>query len=281
LGVAPGGGGRVFTLTAQISRRAVLAGLGLLLEGCVPNGSPPGFAQRIPNAAYYSAYGPIDDGVHSIPGIDLSAIDPDLLRQEVSFAGPYRPGTIVVNVPERRLYFVQPGGRAVRYAVGVGRNEALNFRGSAVIGRKAQWPSWTPTESMIQRMPEYGAYAGGMPGGLDNPLGARALYLYRGDKDTFFRLHGTNEPTTIGQAVSSGCIRLFNQDIIDLYNRVPTGAPVVVVQDESAPRAYPGYIGPTDNGIPYPGPPYGGPPYGGPPYDGPPDAYPYGGYEGY
>ncbi|HXW20388.1 MAG TPA: L,D-transpeptidase [Roseiarcus sp.] len=267
-----------------MSRRAFLAGLGLLLAGCAPN-SPYGFGQRIPSAGYYSAYGPIDDGLHSIPGIDVSTIDPELLRQEVSFTGPYRPGTIVVNVPERRLYLVQPGGRALRYAVGVGRNEALNFRGSAVIGRKAEWPSWTPTENMMQRMPEYAAYAGGMPGGLDNPLGARALYLYRGNKDTFFRLHGTNEPTTIGQPVSSGCIRLFNQDIIDLYNRVPTGAPVVVLQDESGPPAYPearpAYIGPNDNGAPYEGPPYGGPPYGGPPYGGPPYGYPYGGYDGY
>ena len=135
-----------------------------------------------------------------------------------------------MNVTERRLYLVQSGGRALRYAVGVGREEALNFRGSAVIGRKAEWPRWIPTADMINKTPRYAAYAGGMPGGLENPLGARALYLYVGDRDSYFRIHGTNEPTTIGSAVSSGCIRLFNQDIIDLYNRVPPGAPVVVLQ---------------------------------------------------
>jgi lipoprotein-anchoring transpeptidase ErfK/SrfK len=147
----------------------------------------------------------------------------------VAFPPQYRPGTIVVNVAERRLYLVQRGGRALRYAVGVGREEALNFHGSAVIGRKAEWPRWTPTADMVRRMPNYAAYVAGMPGGLDNPLGARALYLYVGDRDSHFRIHGTNEPTTIGTAVSSGCIRLFNQDIIDLYNRVPIGAPVVVL----------------------------------------------------
>jgi len=100
----------------------------------------------------------------------------------------------------------------------------------AVIGHKESWPSWTPTANMMRAMPHYRAYASGMAGGTENPLGARALYLYRDGEDTYFRLHGTNEPDTIGTAVSSGCIRLVNQDIIDLYNRVPVGAPVVVLQ---------------------------------------------------
>jgi lipoprotein-anchoring transpeptidase ErfK/SrfK len=130
----------------------------------------------------------------------------------------------------RRLYLIKANGRALRYAVGVGREEALNFRGSAVIGNKEVWPRWTPTASMIARIPRYKAFAGGMPGGLENPLGARVLYLYRDKHDTFFRLHGTNEPESIGGAVSSGCIRLFNQDIIDLYNRVPVGTTVMVLQ---------------------------------------------------
>ncbi|PSC03581.1 oxidoreductase [Alsobacter soli] len=152
----------------------------------------------------------------------------DLARREVAYNGPEHAGTVVVRTSQRRLYLVQSGGRALRYAIGVGREEGLNFRGSAVVGRKEQWPSWTPTANMMRHIPRYRAYAGGMPGGIDNPLGARALYLYRGGHDTHFRLHGTNDPSTIGQAVSSGCIRLTNEDVTDLYSRVPVGAPVVV-----------------------------------------------------
>jgi lipoprotein-anchoring transpeptidase ErfK/SrfK len=133
-------------------------------------------------------------------------------------------------VPQRRLYLVEEGGRALRYGVGVGRSEALNFRGSAVIGRKEKWPRWTPTATMVAAIPRYRAYAGGMEGGPDNPLGPRALYLYRDGRDTYFRIHGTIEPETIGTAVSSGCIRLFNQDILDLFERVPVGTHVTVVQ---------------------------------------------------
>jgi lipoprotein-anchoring transpeptidase ErfK/SrfK len=192
-----------------LSRRAIVAGIPFLLAGCS------------------GGYGRITGEPHSIPFVSL---DPGLMRQEVSYRAPYRTGTVVVNVRERRLYLVQPGGRALRYAVGVGRTEAINFHGSAVIGRKETWPSWTPTANMMRAMPDYRAYAGGMPGGIENPLGARALYLYRDGRDTFFRLHGTNEPHTIGTAASSGCIRLVNQDIVDLYNRVPVGAPVVVLQ---------------------------------------------------
>ncbi|HTR12693.1 MAG TPA: L,D-transpeptidase [Roseiarcus sp.] len=219
-------------MTAVLDRRAVVTALGLLLGGCAP---PRGYVpQGAAFGGYFPGYGPIKDDGHMIPGLDPTTVNPDKLRREVAFAGPYRPGTIVVDVADRRLYLVEPGGRAIRYTVGVGRNEALNFRGSAVIGRKAEWPRWAPTASMIDRMPRYAAYAGGMPGGLGNPLGARALYLYRGNRDTYFRLHGTNEPETIGTKVSSGCIRLFNHDIIDLYNRVPVGAPVVVLQEPGA-----------------------------------------------
>jgi lipoprotein-anchoring transpeptidase ErfK/SrfK len=196
----------------DLSRRAVVVGLPLLLGGCVTAG-----------------YGPVSSEPHAVPALDMASINPALLRQEVSYRAPYRPGTIVVNVSERRLYHVQQGGTAMRYAVGVGRTEGANFRGSAVIGRKEAWPHWTPTANMMRAIPKYRAYAGGMPGGISNPLGARALYLYRGGADTHFRLHGTIEPETIGQAVSSGCIRLFNHDVIDLYNRTPVGTTVVVV----------------------------------------------------
>jgi lipoprotein-anchoring transpeptidase ErfK/SrfK len=222
-------------MTATIDRRAALAALALLLGGCAAQRAyyPPG-GLKVAAAGYFPGYGPIEDDGHKIPGLEASTVDPDRLRRQVPFAGPYRPGTIVVDVADRRLYLIQPGGVAIRYTVGVGREEALNFRGSAVIGRKAEWPHWTPTTWMIKTMPRYAAYAGGMAGGIGNPLGARALYLYRGKQDTYFRLHGTNEPDTIGTAVSSGCIRLFNHDIIDLFNRVPVGAPVVVLQEPGA-----------------------------------------------
>jgi lipoprotein-anchoring transpeptidase ErfK/SrfK len=212
----------------RITRRAVMLGLGTLLLGCsgsdFDNLEQGGFGGR------GSGYGEIVDNGHRIPAVDATEIDPGLLRAVVRYNGPHRPGTIVVDVEGRRLYLVTEKGSAIRYAVGVGREEALNFRGSAVIGRKSEWPSWTPTESMIARIPKYKKYAGGMPGGVANPLGARALYLYRDGQDTYFRIHGTNEPESIGLAVSSGCIRMLNQDVIDLYTRVPVGAPVVVLQ---------------------------------------------------
>jgi lipoprotein-anchoring transpeptidase ErfK/SrfK len=213
-----------------LSRRAVCGGICLLLAGCSTGPLSPLSSVQQGADPYASIYGPIMDGSRAVPALDLDVVaNQDLLRQEVAFRGQYRPGTIVVNITERRLYLVQRDGRALRYAVGVGREEALNFRGSAVIGQKAEWPRWIPTADMIKRMPKYAAYAGGMPGGLENPLGARALYLYVGNRDSYFRIHGTNEPATIGSAVSSGCIRMFNQDAIDLYNRVPLGAPVVVL----------------------------------------------------
>ncbi len=205
-----------------------MLGLGTLLFGC--SGSDFDVLEQGGFGGRGSGYGEIIDNGHRIPAVDVTEIDPSLLRAVVRYNGQYRPGTIVVDVEGRRLYLVTEKGSAIRYAVGVGREEALNFRGSAVIGRKSEWPSWTPTESMIARIPKYKKYAGGMPGGVANPLGARALYLYRDGQDTYFRIHGTNEPESIGQAVSSGCIRMLNQDVIDLYTRVPVGAPVVVLQ---------------------------------------------------
>jgi lipoprotein-anchoring transpeptidase ErfK/SrfK len=264
-------------MTVRVDRRSLLAGISVLLGGCASQGGIP-FGSGFGNPA---AYGPINDHGHEIPGLDMSRIDPGVLRRQVAFSSPYRPGTIVVMIGERHLYFVEPGGMAMRYTVGVGREEALNFRGNAVIGRKAEWPHWTPTGDMIRRMPIYAHYTAGLPGGIDNPLGARALYLYRGNQDTYFRLHGTIEPETIGQKVSSGCIRLFNHDIIDLYNRAPVGTQVVVLQEgesmraEAPPemdRAYYDPYGPGPQG-PYPGPqgPYPGPPgpYAGPYYEPP------------
>jgi lipoprotein-anchoring transpeptidase ErfK/SrfK len=138
-----------------------------------------------------------------------------------------KPGTIVVDTSDRKLYFVQPGGRAIRYAVAVG-NEAFGWTGTATVQRKAEWPHWTPPAEMLVRWPHLRGRAGGMSGGPENPLGARALYLYQNGHDTLYRIHGTNEPNTIGQAASSGCIRMRNIDVVDLYNRVGTNAKVIV-----------------------------------------------------
>jgi lipoprotein-anchoring transpeptidase ErfK/SrfK len=195
-----------------LSRRAFVVGLPLFAAGCAG-----------------ANYGSIHDGGHTVSAVDVTAMDSSLMRQEVAWSGKEKPGSIVVNVPQRRLYLVQAGGRAIRYGVGVGRSEGANFRGTAIVGRKEKWPHWTPTANMMAAIPMYRSYSGGMDGGPNNPLGPRALYLYRGGRDTMFRLHGTTEPETIGSAVSSGCIRLFNQDIIDLYDRVPVGTQVTVV----------------------------------------------------
>ncbi len=135
------------------------------------------------------------------------------------------PGTIVIDTRSRRLYLVQSGGAAIQYGIGVGR-QGFEWKGVARVGRKAEWPRWIPPKEMLQRRPDLPEQ---MDGGIENPLGARALYLFQGDKDTLFRIHGTNEPDSIGKAVSSGCIRMMNADVIDLYQRVGVGARVVVL----------------------------------------------------
>ncbi len=137
------------------------------------------------------------------------------------------PGTIIISTRKRRLFYVMPDGMAISYGVGVGRF-GFTWRGVAKVGRKAEWPTWHPPVEMIERDPMAAQYADGMPGGPDNPLGARALYLFDGSRDTLYRIHGTREPWTIGRAVSSGCIRMLNEDVIDLYNRVKIGTKVIV-----------------------------------------------------
>ena len=155
-------------------------------------------------------------------------IDPRYHRQRVRYDGVGSPGSIVVDTNDKFLYSVEGGGWATRYGVGVGQ-AGLSLKGNANVGHKAVWPSWTPTENMMRRKPRLVQYAGGVPGGPDNPLGARALYLYRNGQDTMYRLHGTNEPWSIGRAVSSGCVRLLNDDIIDLYERTPVGTSVTII----------------------------------------------------
>lgn len=147
---------------------------------------------------------------------------PRQTRELVGYTGREAPGTVIVNSQERRLYLVQPGGTAIRYAIGVGR-EGFQWSGVKSISMKAEWPEWRPPAQMLKRRPDLPHF---MPGGEDNPLGARALYL----GGTLFRIHGSNEPDTIGQAVSSGCIRMTNDDVVDLYDRVKIGTKVVVLR---------------------------------------------------
>ena len=146
-------------------------------------------------------------------------------RHIVDYSRKEAPGTILVDTDARYLYYVLPGGKAIRYGVAVGE-EAMAFSGVAEVGRMAEWPDWIPTPEIQARL---GPYPARVPGGPANPLGARALYLYEGNKDTLYRIHGTNQPEYIGQAISSGCIRMTNEDVIDLFGRVKPGATVVVL----------------------------------------------------
>ncbi len=153
-----------------------------------------------------------------------SALPVEYRRQEVVDTTGEAPGTIVIDTSSKFLYFVEPDGKAMRYGVGVGK-EGFGWTGQAKVGAKQEWPDWVPPPEMLQRRPELPLR---MSGGPENPLGARAMYLYKDGKDTLFRIHGTNEPLTIGKAMSSGCIRMINFDVQDLYERVPVGTKVVV-----------------------------------------------------
>jgi lipoprotein-anchoring transpeptidase ErfK/SrfK len=166
-------------------------------------------------------------------------VDPAYLRKMVTFDSREAPGTVVVDPPTHYLYFVQKGGQALRYGVGVG-GEGFGWSGVAKVHTKQEWPDWYPPEEMLQRRPELRREMRelqgglGMPGGSENPMGARALYLWQGKKDTLYRIHGTNEPWTIGQSVSAGCIRMTNEDVIHLYDQTPIGTKVVVLASHSA-----------------------------------------------
>ncbi|GEO84247.1 MULTISPECIES: L,D-transpeptidase [Alphaproteobacteria] len=232
----------------HLSRRAFLSlsGLGAasLLAGCASSrpvgpGAVPVANPRVVDrpltrgsAELDAMYGEIYDGGYVIPAVPYTRIDPRYYRQRVVDPTGQPPGTIVVDTPSRFLYLVEPGGTAMRYGVGIGR-EGFAWQGTGVIQWRQKWPKWTPPDEMIGRKPELAKYSadnGGMSPGLDNPLGARALYIFQNGQDTLYRLHGSPEWNSIGKAVSSGCVRLLNQDIIDLYQRVPNKARVLVWQ---------------------------------------------------
>jgi lipoprotein-anchoring transpeptidase ErfK/SrfK len=180
---------------------------------------PPNYYQVPAQGApqVYANIAPVDPALER-PGPPM---DPRYLRQEVEYTGTEAPGTIVIDTPNKFLYLVEPGGRAVRYGIGVGR-PGFTWSGVHLVSAKKEWPDWVPPDEMLQRQPYLPHF---MAGGPNNPLGARALYL----GSTLYRIHGSNEPWTIGQNVSSGCIRMRNQDVIDLYARVKVGTKVVVL----------------------------------------------------
>ena len=199
------------------SANLFLVGLaGLLLGGC---------ARSTLESASDANFTPRDRVLLSHVPYARATIPEPYRRHMVDYHRAEAPGTILVDTDARFLYYVLPGGKAIRYGVAVGE-EALAWSGVARVGRKLEWPDWIPTPEIQARL---GPYPARVPGGPANPLGARGIYLYVGNKDTLYRIHGTNQPEYIGQAISSGCIRMTNEDVIDLYNRVKTGATVVVL----------------------------------------------------
>jgi lipoprotein-anchoring transpeptidase ErfK/SrfK len=238
---------------SDLDRRSILTGALAIaasagLAGCNQTARTGGAAQlsqnslrAVPSAEsnaefgdYASMYGPVDGEPFPVAGINLKKLDPQFLRREVSYSGREEPGTIVIDPANHFLYHVSEGGKAVRYGVGVGR-EGFAWNGAASINSKQEWPDWYPPKEMIEREPKLAAKLDqlqsgiGMHGGTGNPLGARAMYLWQNNKDTLYRIHGTIEPYSIGKSVSSGCIRMINQDVMDLYARTPVGTKVVVL----------------------------------------------------
>ncbi|EFL89327.1 L,D-transpeptidase [Ahrensia sp. R2A130] len=221
-------------------RKLLLAGAGAIalpLAGCVQR--DPQVQARIQKrkaqneawAFYERLYGPVPDEQFPLPAINLRQVKPQFFRREVDNPTGQGPGTLVVDTKNFYLYWPQANGRAMRYGVGLGR-AGFDWSGNGVIQWKQRWPKWTPPAEMIAREPDlekWSAANGGMPPGLENPLGARALYIFQDGKDTLYRVHGSPEAFSIGKAVSSGCVRLLNQDIIDLYERVPSGSRILVI----------------------------------------------------
>lgn len=219
----------------RLNRRQFLAGTaalsGLAVSGCVS--TVPRQTNLVPQAdlgpsIYAMMYGPLLEERFPIPAVDLSQVDERYLRRQVDYNTSENVGTVIVDTSSFYLYHVQEHGKAMRYGVGLGR-AGFEWSGRANIAWKRAWPTWTPPSEMIARQPELEQYRQGMEPGLENPLGSRALYIFQNNVDTLYRLHGTNEVWSIGRAVSSGCVRLLNQDVIDLYGRVANGSSIIVV----------------------------------------------------
>lgn len=207
-----------------LTRRSFLlgsaAGLGALgLGGCTTDGLNP---------EVKALYAAVPDKKFPIPEVDLTKVDPKYFRKTVQYDSGEAPGTIIVDPKNYYVYRLEGEGKATRYGANVGRQGFL-WSGEAYVGRKAEWPVWTPPPEMIKRQPEAAKYAKGMPGGLDNPLGARTLYLYQNGKYTLYTIYSTIIPETIGTNLTSGCTGLLTQDMIDLYDRTPVKTKVIVL----------------------------------------------------
>jgi lipoprotein-anchoring transpeptidase ErfK/SrfK len=210
---------------AELDRRSWLlgaaAGLGTLaLGGCASDGMSRAEAALL--------YGPLPNERFPVPAIDVSKVDPKFYRRTVRYESDEAPGTIIVDLGAYYVYRIEGEGQATRYGANVGRQGFL-WSGEAYVGRKAEWPIWTPPKEMIARQPEARKWAGGMPPGLDNPLGARTLYLYQNGVYTLYTIYSTIDPETIGTNLTSGCTGLLTQDMIDLYERTPVKTKVIVL----------------------------------------------------
>ncbi len=215
LGLAPGG----------FNRRSFLAGsaaaFGALgLSGCVTSDDMRAEAARL--------YGPVPTEKFPIPAVDIDKLDPKYFRQKVRYDSREAPGTIIIDPANHHVYRIEGDGMATRYGANVSR-PGFGWSGEVYVGRKAEWPVWTPPKEMMARQPEARKYAGGMPGGLENPLGARVLYLYKNGAYTVFTIYSTSDPETIGDGVTSGCTGLLSQDMIDLYSRTPVKTKVIML----------------------------------------------------
>jgi len=223
---------------APVQPRAVAPQIQPAPYRAAPRPGPVAPLDATKRVEYAALYASIADEQFPVPAVRLSDIDPEYLRKSVNYPTNEPAGTIVIDAQNHFLYFVQGGGRAIRYGVGVGR-QGFGWSGVATVNDMQEWPDWYPPKEMIARQPELRRQLTqlqsgiGMPGGSRNPLGARAMYLWQDNKDTLYRIHGTFEPWTIGKSVSSGCIRMINQDVIDLYERTAPGAKVVVVSSRS------------------------------------------------
>lgn len=223
-------------LVGSLAAPAILGGCATTQDKLAWNSSQPIAAPTLspvdPDLA--SRYAAFEDGGHFVPAIPYERMNPEFLRRRVADPTGEAPGTVVVDTPRRFLYLVENGGSALRYGVGIGR-DGFSWEGKGYIHWRQHWPRWKPPGEMIARQPELEKYSvanGGMDPGVHNPLGARALYIFQDRQDTLYRLHGNPEWQSIGKAVSSGCVRLMNQDIVDLYERVPFHAPIVVHQTQ-------------------------------------------------